>query len=72
MANSDLPFGGVGYSGMGKLHGYEGFKTFSNKKSVMIKPALNFYPYTQTSLPLTPDKQGTIKFLMKYLGITQR
>jgi len=56
MSNSDLPFGGVGSSGMGKLHGYEGFKSFSNLKSVMVKPALNFYPYTQASLPFTPDK----------------
>jgi len=30
MVNSDLPFGGVGNSGMGRLHGYEGFKSFSN------------------------------------------
>jgi hypothetical protein len=56
MSNSDLPFGGVGSSGMGKLHGYEGFKSFSNLKSVMVKPALNFYPYNQASLPFTPDK----------------
>ena len=38
----------------------------------MLKPALNFYPYTQASLPFTPDKQGTIQFLMKYFGLTQR
>jgi acyl-CoA reductase-like NAD-dependent aldehyde dehydrogenase len=46
MVNSDLPFGGVGNSGMGRLHGYEGFKSFSNLKSIMLKPSLNFYPYT--------------------------
>ncbi len=33
----NLPFGGVGLSGMGKFHGEEGFKTFSNKKTVTKK-----------------------------------
>ena len=30
----DLPFGGVGASGMGAYHGREGFETFSHKKAV--------------------------------------
>ena len=30
----DLPFGGVGPSGMGSYHGHEGFKTFSHARSV--------------------------------------
>ena len=30
----DMPFGGVGPSGMGSYHGIEGFKTFSHAKSV--------------------------------------
>ncbi|MEM7016210.1 MAG: coniferyl aldehyde dehydrogenase [Pseudomonadota bacterium] len=30
----DLPFGGVGPSGMGAYHGYDGFKTFSHAKAV--------------------------------------
>ena len=30
----DLPFGGVGPSGMGAYHGLEGFRTFSHAKSV--------------------------------------
>ncbi len=33
----NLPFGGVGKSGMGKFHGYEGFKNFSNQKSITRK-----------------------------------
>lgn len=33
-AMQDLPFGGVGPSGMGRYIGYEGFRTFSNAKSV--------------------------------------
>ncbi len=34
VAQEDLPFGGVGPSGMGNYHGYDGFKTFSHGKSV--------------------------------------
>ncbi|MEM9200816.1 MAG: aldehyde dehydrogenase family protein [Actinomycetota bacterium] len=34
----ELPFGGVGESGMGRYHGQSGFDTFSNLKSVMKKP----------------------------------
>lgn len=34
----DLPFGGVGDSGMGKYHGREGFEQFSNQKSVFVSP----------------------------------
>ena len=33
----NLPFGGVGNSGMGKFHGEEGFKNFSNQKSITRK-----------------------------------
>jgi aldehyde dehydrogenase (NAD+) len=72
MANPNLPFGGVGYSGYGRYHGYEGFKAFSNQKSVFSKPSLNFYPYTKIYPPFTQDKQGLIRFLMKFLGCTQK
>ena len=34
-AMHDLPFGGVGPSGMGSYHGYDGFKNFSHKRSVL-------------------------------------
>ncbi|WP_313035342.1 coniferyl aldehyde dehydrogenase [Acinetobacter sp.] len=34
----DMPFGGVGASGMGHYHGHEGFKTFSHAKSVFVRP----------------------------------
>tara|TARA_Y100000589_G_scaffold107281_1_gene101840 strand:+ start:2207 stop:3598 length:1392 start_codon:yes stop_codon:yes gene_type:complete len=36
----NLPFGGVGLSGMGKFHGEEGFKTFSNQKTITKKSSL--------------------------------
>ncbi len=34
VAQEDLPFGGVGPSGMGNYHGHDGFKTFSHAKAV--------------------------------------
>jgi len=37
----DLPFGGVGESGMGHYHGYEGYLTFSHKKAVFSRPRIN-------------------------------
>ena len=38
LAVPDLPFGGVGESGMGAYHGRSGFDTFSHLKSVLDKP----------------------------------
>ena len=32
-----LPFGGVGASGMGRYHGFDGFETFSHKKGIMLQ-----------------------------------
>jgi coniferyl-aldehyde dehydrogenase len=37
----DLPFGGIGDSGMGHYHAYEGFLTFSHHKAVFSRPRLN-------------------------------
>ncbi len=34
VAQEDLPFGGVGPSGMGSYHGFDGFKEFSHKKAI--------------------------------------
>jgi aldehyde dehydrogenase (NAD+) len=35
LAHPELPFGGVGNSGLGKAHGHAGFLAFSNEKSVL-------------------------------------
>jgi coniferyl-aldehyde dehydrogenase len=40
VAQDDLPFGGIGASGMGKYHGPEGFFSMSHERSVMSKPRL--------------------------------
>ncbi|MAV25477.1 MAG: coniferyl aldehyde dehydrogenase [Gammaproteobacteria bacterium] len=40
IAHEDLPFGGVGPSGMGAYHGFDGFKTFSHAKAVYEQSSL--------------------------------
>jgi aldehyde dehydrogenase (NAD+) len=51
MAVDELPFGGVGASGMGAYSGEHGFRTFSHMKAVMKRAwwpdvALRYAPYT--------------------------
>lgn len=51
IANADLPFGGVGDSGIGAYHGDQSFELFSHKKSVMkrsflIDDPVRYAPYT--------------------------
>jgi coniferyl-aldehyde dehydrogenase len=37
IAQNNLPFGGIGPSGMGQYHGFDGFETFSKKKGVLLQ-----------------------------------
>lgn len=41
VSQDELPFGGVGASGMGHYHGREGFKTFSKAKSIYQQSRLS-------------------------------
>ncbi|WP_115707910.1 aldehyde dehydrogenase [Legionella sainthelensi] len=57
ICDSNLPFGGVGESGMGNYHGEAGFKTFSHFKSIVKKSfwfelPIKYKPYTQLKLRL--------------------
>ena len=57
LANSALPFGGVGHSGIGSYHGKAGFDAFTHYKSVLKKrtwfePSLKYYPYTSKKMSL--------------------
>ena len=38
LGNPDIPFGGVGTSGIGQYHGKQGFDTFTRPKSIMKTP----------------------------------
>lgn len=45
LANHELPFGGVGESGMGSYHGHHSFKCFTHEKAVLRKyPAIDEAP----------------------------
>jgi aldehyde dehydrogenase (NAD+) len=53
VASSHLPFGGVGFSGLGNYHGIDSFKTFSHAKSVLVRSrwidlSFRYHPYTKT------------------------
>jgi len=57
MTNPNLPFGGVGNSGMGRYHGKFGFDTFSHLKAVikrgtLLDPSLRYPPYTSAKLSI--------------------
>jgi aldehyde dehydrogenase (NAD+) len=45
ITNHNLPFGGVGNSGMGKYHGKESFLAFSNRKSIFTTPTWIDLPF---------------------------
>jgi len=63
VGQDDLPFGGVGASGMGHYHGYEGFLTFSK-----LRPVFTQARYSTASLlapPYGPLADRLLKFLLK-------
>ncbi len=60
-AMADLPFGGVGHSGMGSYHGRDGFDCFTKKKPVVYQARLN-----AASLMRQPYG-GAIDFALKML-----
>jgi coniferyl-aldehyde dehydrogenase len=64
VAQHDLPFGGVGPSGMGQYHGYEGFLEFSKLRPVFTSPRLPilkmFYP------PYTKKHRSILDFLIRH------
>ncbi|MFP4208368.1 MAG: aldehyde dehydrogenase family protein [Wenzhouxiangella sp.] len=57
MAAHELPFGGVGMSGMGQYHGRTGFDRLSHLKAVMRRtgmpePPVRFAPYSELKMKL--------------------
>jgi coniferyl-aldehyde dehydrogenase len=61
VAQDDLPFGGVGPSGMGAYHAKEGFDSFTKKKPVFRQARLN------TTGLLRPPYGKTVDRLLKFL-----
>ena len=62
MLNPQLPFGGVGISGMGRYHGKYGFDTFSHQKSV-LKRSFRF----ENSIRYMPFNSFTFSILRRFL-----
>ena len=62
MLNPELPFGGVGMSGMGCYHGKYGFDTFSHQKSV-LRRSFSF----ENSLRYMPFNGFKLWLLRKFL-----
>ncbi|WEK70580.1 MAG: aldehyde dehydrogenase [Candidatus Chryseobacterium colombiense] len=55
LGNENLPFGGIGNSGIGSYHGKFGFETFSHQKAVLEKatwgePNIKYPPYSDKKL----------------------
>ncbi len=65
-ANPRLPFGGVGQSGQGKLHGRYGFEACSHQRAVMRQGPIS--PSRWISPPYTPRVQRLIRWFLKLGG----
>lgn len=64
VAIEDLPFGGVGTSGMGAYHGKAGFDTFSHRKSVLeVRGFLGLPLFSGTKLVRPPYGRGVERLL---------
>ena len=61
----DLPFGGVGPSGMGSYHGRDGFKTFSHARAIYRQPKIDVSKLAGFKPPYGPAADKTIAREMK-------
>lgn len=62
LATHEMPFGGVGASGMGQYHGRRSFETFSHQRSIVRKG-------TWLDLPMRylPYSEGKLRLVRKFL-----
>ena len=61
----ELPFGGVGPSGMGAYHGYKGFQTFSHAKSIYKQAKIDVAKLGGMKPPYGKNTENTIKMQLK-------
>jgi len=61
LANSNLPFGGVGNSGVGQYHGIYGFETFTRQKAILKTPSWFDMPI------IYPPYKNNVKWIKKIL-----
>jgi coniferyl-aldehyde dehydrogenase len=65
VAQEELPFGGVGPSGMGSYHGHDGFKEFSHKKSIYTQVKKDLGPMLQLRPPYGPGIRKYLESVIK-------
>ena len=63
VAQHDLPFGGVGASGMGHYHGHEGFVTFSKMRPIFYQTRMSSLMFMMP--PYGKRFERILKFLMR-------
>lgn len=61
----DLPFGGVGPSGIGSYHGVEGFREFSHARSVYTQPKVDVAKLGGLKPPYGAKTEKTVRTMMK-------
>ncbi|MFN2100575.1 coniferyl aldehyde dehydrogenase [Altererythrobacter sp. MF3-039] len=61
----DLPFGGVGPSGIGSYHGVEGFREFSHARSVYTQPKIDVAGLGGFKPPYGEKTDKALKAMMK-------
>lgn len=63
LSSPELPFGGVGASGMGAYHGKHSFDTFTHRRSLLIKS-----PHLDLPLRYPPYSKGSLRLIQKVMG----
>ncbi|RMF13142.1 MAG: coniferyl aldehyde dehydrogenase [Alphaproteobacteria bacterium] len=65
VSDEDLPFGGVGPSGIGSYHGRDGFRTFSHARAVFRQPKIDVLKLAGAIPPYGRKLERTLKMQMK-------
>jgi len=65
ITQEEMPFGGVGPSGMGSYHGYDGFREFSHRKSVFRQLAKDIPQLVQMRPPFGRGFRGYVRGQIK-------
>lgn len=61
IAQEELPFGGIGPSGMGAYHGSDGFRTFSHARAIYRQPRINVAKLAGMMPPYGKAARATVK-----------
>ncbi|MFY7835629.1 MAG: coniferyl aldehyde dehydrogenase [Novosphingobium sp.] len=61
----DLPFGGIGPSGMGSYHGIEGFRAFSHARAIYTQPKIDLAKIAGLKPPYGAATARTLKMQLK-------